>query len=82
MPRAVLACELGVLAQVYRVALGAFPLSAWVQMDLWEGPRVLSWAHLNLAPLLRAAAHTFPDHQMLLDGVRTHAAALADSRSL
>ncbi|CAK0850757.1 unnamed protein product, partial [Prorocentrum cordatum] len=82
MPRAVLACELGVLAQVFRVALGTFPLSAWVQMDRWRGPRVLSWAHLNAASLLRAAAHTFPEHQRLLDDMRTHACTLADSRPL
>ncbi|CAK0788059.1 unnamed protein product [Prorocentrum cordatum] len=82
MPRAALACELGVLAQVFRVALGTFPLSARVQMDRWRGPRALSWAHLDMAPLLRAAAHTFPEHQRLLDDLRAHACALADSRTL
>eukprot|EP00959_Pyramimonas_sp_CCMP1952_P120696 2523439-Pyramimonas_sp.AAC.1 len=51
-------------------------------MDRWRGPRALSWAHLNAASLLRAAAHTFPEHQRLLDDMRSHACELADSRTL
>eukprot|EP00959_Pyramimonas_sp_CCMP1952_P450375 9429919-Pyramimonas_sp.AAC.1 len=43
-------------------------------MDRWRGPRVLSWAHLNVA--------SFPEHQRLLDDMRAHAVALADSRTL
>eukprot|EP00959_Pyramimonas_sp_CCMP1952_P310225 6492714-Pyramimonas_sp.AAC.1 len=51
-------------------------------MDRWRGPRVLSCAHLNVAFLLRAAAHAFPEHHRLLDDMRAHAGALADSRTL
>eukprot|EP00959_Pyramimonas_sp_CCMP1952_P068497 1429306-Pyramimonas_sp.AAC.1 len=72
MPRAALACELGVVAQIYRVALGTFPLNAWVQLDLWQGPRVQRWAYVNLATLMRSAAHTHPEHRPLLDGMRAH----------
>eukprot|EP00959_Pyramimonas_sp_CCMP1952_P415114 8697883-Pyramimonas_sp.AAC.1 len=67
VPRAMLACEQGVLAQVNRVALGTLSLNAWVQLDLWQGPRVQRWAHLNQATLMRSAAHTYPEHRQLLD---------------
>eukprot|EP00959_Pyramimonas_sp_CCMP1952_P001720 35327-Pyramimonas_sp.AAC.1 len=41
LPRDALRLEMGVLAQVCRVALVTFTAEAWSQIERWSGPRVV-----------------------------------------
>eukprot|EP00959_Pyramimonas_sp_CCMP1952_P022915 481437-Pyramimonas_sp.AAC.1 len=78
MPLAVLRLELMTLAQVFRVALGAFPLSCWSLLHAWGGPRITRWAFMGCAALARAALHTFPQFNDIHNRLRHHVAAHPD----
>ena len=74
--------ELSVLAQVFRIALGAFSLGAWSQLELWGGPRIVRWAFLGTASLTRTAIFTFPEHAEILERMQQHVVDHPDWRTL
>ncbi|CAK0857630.1 unnamed protein product, partial [Prorocentrum cordatum] len=72
-PSSALQPELATLAQVFRIPLGTFALDFWTQIAQWGGPRCTRWGHLAVATITRAALHTFPDWERLLQQLRNHA---------
>ncbi|CAK0822839.1 unnamed protein product, partial [Prorocentrum cordatum] len=74
-PASVLQPELSTLAQVFRIPLGTFALDHWTQLALWGGPRCTRWGHLAAATISRAALHTFPAWEALLQQLRDHASS-------
>ncbi|CAK0825212.1 unnamed protein product, partial [Prorocentrum cordatum] len=74
-PASVLQPELSTLAQVFRIPLGTFALDFWTQIAQWGGPRCTRWGHLAVATITRAALHTFPGWERLLQQLRNHASS-------
>ncbi|CAK0905108.1 unnamed protein product [Prorocentrum cordatum] len=70
MPPSVRKQELAALAQTFRVALGTSPLSCWLLLQSWGGPRVTRWAFLGCASLGRAALVASQVHADILRRLR------------
>ncbi|CAK0813889.1 unnamed protein product, partial [Prorocentrum cordatum] len=81
-PASALQPELSTLAQVFRIPLGTFALDFWTQIAQWGGPRCTRWGHLAVATITRAALHTFPGWERLLQQLRNHASSAPHDATL
>eukprot|EP00959_Pyramimonas_sp_CCMP1952_P055289 1155845-Pyramimonas_sp.AAC.1 len=82
MPRWLLREELVALSRTFRIPLGTFNCTAWLQLRGAGGPSAPSLLAMNIGALVRTAPSTQPEFQRLHDWMYRQRSRLGDLRAL